>query len=280
MGEKLAVPVGDKATTLTLYRAEKARAALYSPRAPARRRPSSLDGVDGEDPRRSFDRRGHLRLPLRPRRQARARPASGAGATWRAAIARGQAGATSATRRLYIEQVDGRPYRQHGRRAGDEPIGRVDGLVLLGYPLHPPGKPLELRVEHLPRNAAPVLFVQGSRDVRHARGARAGRGGCAAGTRMFYRRRRGSLARATVLRRADREGDGASSRRGCPLHRAMTTFTRDRAAWRRPLRRRAPGRRPATVNGPCTASKACPRNRWAVVGTPREAARRWGRARA
>jgi predicted alpha/beta-hydrolase family hydrolase len=39
-----------------------------------------------------------------------------------------------------------------------------DGLVLLGYPLHPAGKPHELRDEHLPRVQAPMLFVQGTRD--------------------------------------------------------------------------------------------------------------------
>jgi uncharacterized protein len=41
----------------------------------------------------------------------------------------------------------------------------VAGLVLLGYPLHPPGKPDRPRTEHLPRVRAPMLFVQGSRDA-------------------------------------------------------------------------------------------------------------------
>ncbi len=41
----------------------------------------------------------------------------------------------------------------------------VDGLVLLGYPLHPPGRPEKLRDAHLPAVAAPMLFVQGSRDT-------------------------------------------------------------------------------------------------------------------
>jgi predicted alpha/beta-hydrolase family hydrolase len=38
------------------------------------------------------------------------------------------------------------------------------GLVFLGYPLHPPGKPEQLRSKHLPTIKAPMLFVQGSRD--------------------------------------------------------------------------------------------------------------------
>jgi predicted alpha/beta-hydrolase family hydrolase len=38
------------------------------------------------------------------------------------------------------------------------------GLVLISYPLHPPGKPDSLRVEHLPRLSVPCLFIHGSRD--------------------------------------------------------------------------------------------------------------------
>ncbi len=43
---------------------------------------------------------------------------------------------------------------------------RMDGLVLLGYPLHPQGKPEKASPEGLFRIVSPVLFVQGSRD-RH-----------------------------------------------------------------------------------------------------------------
>ena len=39
------------------------------------------------------------------------------------------------------------------------------GLLLLGYPLHPAGKPENLRVEHFPRLEVPVLFVSGDRDA-------------------------------------------------------------------------------------------------------------------
>jgi predicted alpha/beta-hydrolase family hydrolase len=47
--------------------------------------------------------------------------------------------------------------------AASQPAG-IDGLVFLGYPLHPPGRPDKLRSEHLPKIKAPMLFVQGSRD--------------------------------------------------------------------------------------------------------------------
>ncbi|GGM11007.1 alpha/beta hydrolase family protein [Nakamurella endophytica] len=38
------------------------------------------------------------------------------------------------------------------------------GLVLLSYPLHPPGKPDRLRVAHWPEIRVPVLFVSGRSD--------------------------------------------------------------------------------------------------------------------
>ena len=39
------------------------------------------------------------------------------------------------------------------------------GIIVFGYPLHPPGKPEQLRVQHLPSIEAPVLIVQGERDA-------------------------------------------------------------------------------------------------------------------
>jgi len=40
----------------------------------------------------------------------------------------------------------------------------ADGLLLLSYPLHAPGKPTQLRTAHLPKIQVPVLFVHGSCD--------------------------------------------------------------------------------------------------------------------
>lgn len=47
---------------------------------------------------------------------------------------------------------------------GIAPPARVKGLVLISYPLHPPGKPDRLRVEHLPDLHVPCLFVHGTKD--------------------------------------------------------------------------------------------------------------------
>ena len=41
----------------------------------------------------------------------------------------------------------------------------IAGLVLLGYPLHPPGRPDQLRTQHLPAISVPMLIVQGERDA-------------------------------------------------------------------------------------------------------------------
>lgn len=41
----------------------------------------------------------------------------------------------------------------------------VVGLILHGYPLHPPGKPDQLRVDHWHRVPVPALFLQGTRDT-------------------------------------------------------------------------------------------------------------------
>jgi uncharacterized protein len=39
------------------------------------------------------------------------------------------------------------------------------GLVMISYPLHPPGKPERLRIEHLPDLRVPCLFISGTRDA-------------------------------------------------------------------------------------------------------------------
>jgi predicted alpha/beta-hydrolase family hydrolase len=41
---------------------------------------------------------------------------------------------------------------------------RIAGLVCLGYPFHPPGRPTQLRTAHLKELRTPTLIVQGTRD--------------------------------------------------------------------------------------------------------------------
>ena len=44
------------------------------------------------------------------------------------------------------------------------PLPGVRGLVFLGFPLHPPGKPSDERAKHLFEIQIPMLFLQGTRD--------------------------------------------------------------------------------------------------------------------
>ncbi|HKT48676.1 MAG TPA: alpha/beta family hydrolase [Candidatus Angelobacter sp.] len=53
--------------------------------------------------------------------------------------------------------------RQASMLVADDP-NLVSGLLLLSYPLHPPGRPAQLRTSHWPRLKTPALFVHGSRD--------------------------------------------------------------------------------------------------------------------
>lgn len=52
--------------------------------------------------------------------------------------------------------------RQASMLLAQEPL--ADGLLLLSYPLHPPGKPDQLRTQHLAELKVPTLFVEGTRD--------------------------------------------------------------------------------------------------------------------
>jgi predicted alpha/beta-hydrolase family hydrolase len=41
----------------------------------------------------------------------------------------------------------------------------LNGLIFLGYPLHPPGKPDQLRDSHLYELTLPMLFISGTKDT-------------------------------------------------------------------------------------------------------------------
>ena len=83
---------------------------------------------------------------------------------YRAVIERVRAEVESAQQSLFIggKSMGGRIASQVAAADAALPIA---GLVLLGYPLHPPGKPDERRDKHLPAIARPMLFVQGTRDA-------------------------------------------------------------------------------------------------------------------
>ena len=53
--------------------------------------------------------------------------------------------------------------RQSSMVAAEDPK-IADALVLFSYPLHPPGKPTQLRTEHFPNIQMPAIFIHGPRD--------------------------------------------------------------------------------------------------------------------
>ena len=85
-------------------------------------------------------------------------------ACYRAVIASVHAALPAAKRALFIggKSMGGRIATQV---AAADPALPIAGLVLLGYPLHPPGRPTERRDKHLPEVGRPMLFVQGARDA-------------------------------------------------------------------------------------------------------------------
>ena len=84
-------------------------------------------------------------------------------ACYRAVIEAVRAQVESARHALFIggKSMGGRIATQVAAADATLPVA---GLVLLGYPLHPPGRPERRRDAHLPAVGRPMLFVQGSRD--------------------------------------------------------------------------------------------------------------------
>ncbi len=83
---------------------------------------------------------------------------------YRAAIEVARTRIASARERLFIggKSMGGRAATHVAAEDANLPIG---GVVLLGYPLHPPGRADQPRDAHLPGVRRPMLFVQGSRDT-------------------------------------------------------------------------------------------------------------------
>jgi predicted alpha/beta-hydrolase family hydrolase len=81
-------------------------------------------------------------------------------ATWQAVMSAVRARHETRGRRLFAggKSMGGRIATQVAARGG---LGDIGGIVLLGYPLHPPGRPDRLRAAHLPDVNVPMLFVQG-----------------------------------------------------------------------------------------------------------------------
>jgi len=73
---------------------------------------------------------------------------------------------------LMREKFAGRAFLggvSYGGRQASMPVAAepllVEGLLLLSYPLHPPGRPAQLRTAHLPSLRTPTLLVSGTHDA-------------------------------------------------------------------------------------------------------------------
>ncbi len=85
-------------------------------------------------------------------------------ACFRAVIDVARSEVASARERLFIggKSMGG---RASTHVAAEDHALSLNGIVLLGYPLHPPGRPDQTRDAHLPGVRRPMLFVQGTRDT-------------------------------------------------------------------------------------------------------------------
>lgn len=54
--------------------------------------------------------------------------------------------------------------RMTSQAQAESPMPKVEGLIFLGFPLHPAGKPSTERAKHLSAVRIPMLFLQGTRD--------------------------------------------------------------------------------------------------------------------
>jgi uncharacterized protein len=89
-------------------------------------------------------------------------------AAWRRMIAayrNGELGAQAQRLAIGGKSMGGRIASQVAAGEDEGAGDGIAGLVFLGYPLHPPGRPDKPRSAHLPQIRAPMLFVQGSRDT-------------------------------------------------------------------------------------------------------------------
>lgn len=104
-----------------------------------------------------------LRCDLPFRQQRPTGPPRGSGADDREGLRR----AVEAMRGMVKGRVFLGGISYGGRMASmavSEDAKLCDGLLLLSYPLHPPGKPQQLRIAHLEKIAVPTLFVSGDKD--------------------------------------------------------------------------------------------------------------------
>jgi len=100
-------------------------------------------------------------FPYMERRAGRPDPPAIAAATVRAAVAEAARVAPGLPLVAGGKSFGG---RMTSTAHAEAPLPGVRGLLFLGFPLHPPGRPDDKRAEHLAQVRVPMLFLQGDRD--------------------------------------------------------------------------------------------------------------------
>src|SRR5438552_673610 len=100
-------------------------------------------------------------FPYMERRASRPDPPAVAAATVRAAVEEAARVAPGLPLVAGGKSFGG---RMTSTAQAEDPRSGVRGLVFLGFPLHPPGRPGDKRAEHLAQVRIPMLFLQGDRD--------------------------------------------------------------------------------------------------------------------
>jgi predicted alpha/beta-hydrolase family hydrolase len=100
-------------------------------------------------------------FPYMERRARRPDPPAVAAATVRAAVAEAARVAPGLPLLAGGKSFGG---RMTSTAQAEQPLPGVRGIVFLGFPLHPPGRPDDTRAEHLARVQIRMLFLQGDRD--------------------------------------------------------------------------------------------------------------------
>ena len=158
---EIVVPLGDSAVSGLLLRPDNATAlyVLAHGAGVGMRHPSMASNAQGLAERGIATLR--FQFPYMEKGSGRPDPPPVAQAAVRAAVAR----AADLAPDLALV-AGGRSYggRMTSQAQSIAPLPGVLGLVFLGFPLHPAGKPGIERADHLDRIDIPMLFVSGSRD--------------------------------------------------------------------------------------------------------------------
>ena len=163
--QDIEIAIGGETTTALIYRTSTASATLILAHGAGagQRHPFMINFARGLSEHGAIDIMTFDFLYMHQRRKVPDRMPQLV-ACYRAVIAAARMHLDSARDGLFIggKSMGGRAATHV---AAADPALHLSGIVLLGYPLHPPRRPDQMRDAHLPNVKYPMLFVQGTRDT-------------------------------------------------------------------------------------------------------------------